>query len=153
MTKSMMYSDTVHQMFGVFYKHELECVEFTMQMAKSSAENLSATQAQDGSTIRNIPSNRTIRPVFVLETDLGEYYLYGARRALTDAIKKLREETAKKEKTIQAAVEAKDKGYAVTIPEHYWEDHRKAWINFEAAKRIVEALEKEAGNMKFSYGG
>lgn len=144
-------SISVHQAFGVFYKGELETVEMTEDHAVNSAKAISVRPNGRGGLIDNIPANRHIKKVFVLETDLVSGFLFGLKEVLNEAIKEFRQAERAEKKMLDDLMEEKQRtGVSGTMPEHYWEPRWKAYLKMEAAKRVVEALEKEATSSFFN---
>ena len=137
---------SIHQMFGVFYQGELEAVEFTMEDAKSSAMEISAKLTAKG-MVHHIPRNRIIKPVFVLETDLASHFLFGIRDTLGGMMKELEALKKLEQEIIDRA--AREKSF---LPDNYWIPRYKAWLKVEATKRLIEALEHQTTNAKFSMG-
>lgn len=139
----------VRMLFGVFFRGDLESVEFTHDDAKETALNLSSHQDETGRTVRpqSLPLNRYIKPVFLLETDLNSHFLFSLNEALMTAMKELKEEEIKENLMVSDAVKEK-----THLPDNYWQRRHKAWIKVEALRRAITGLEQEAGNMKFSLG-
>lgn len=134
-------------MLGVFYDGELEAVEFTMDYAKDAARNISSKMTERG-MVYHVPANRIIKPVFVLETDLASHFLFGVRETLQKMQNELKALKLDEETMINLAVREK-----TTLPDNYWQPRYKAWLKVEATKRLIEALEKQTTNAKFTMGG
>jgi len=117
-----------------------------MEEAKSSAMEISAKLTERG-VVRHVPRNRIIKPVFVLETDLASHFLFGVRDTLGGMQKEL--EGLKKAEMEMIDYAAKTKTF---LPDNYWEPRYKAWLKVEATKRLIEALEHQTTNAKFSMG-
>lgn len=137
---------SIHQMFGVFYNGELEAVEFTMDHAQESARNISSKLTERG-MVYHVPANRIIKPVFVLETDLASHFLFGIRETLQKMQDELKSLKLKEEEMINIAVREHS-----ILPDNYWQPRYKAWLKVEATKRLIEVLEQQTTNAKFTMG-
>lgn len=143
----VMTVGNIHELYGVFFKGELEAVEFTTDDAKHSALMLS--QVDGAGPIKHpVHRDRMIRPVFVLETDLRSHFYQGAVEYLKVAQKEFQSAEAEQQKMIDTAV-AEQK----PLPDHYWDRKYKAFLHYEGAKRMVECLKEQITTTKFSFGG